>query len=91
MRVLAVCGFGVGSSMALRMQVEKALKELGVDAEVDNTDIASAASQTPDLIYTSPEFAEQLESQVTCPIVAIKEFMNYQEVLQASKSQLQND
>lgn len=86
MRVLAVCGFGVGSSMALKMQVEKALKELGIEAEVDNTDIATASSMNPDIIYTSPEFAEQLKGSVNCPIIEIKQFMNYSEVLEASRT-----
>lgn len=84
-QVLAVCGFGVGSSMALKMQVEKALKELGIDAEVDNTDIATATSMNPDLIYTSAEFADQLKGNVQCPIISIKQFMNYEEVLEATK------
>jgi len=29
MKILAVCGFGVGSSMVLKMTLEKAVKELG--------------------------------------------------------------
>lgn len=83
--VLAVCGFGVGSSMVLKMQVEKAFIELGIEAQVDNTDISSATSMNPDLIYTSAEFADQLEGQVRCPIISIKQFMNYEEVLEATR------
>lgn len=85
-KVLAVCGFGVGSSMALKMQLEKAFRELQIEAEVSNTDVESALGMGADVIYTSPEFAQQLRGQVSCPIVEIKQFMNYQEVLDASKS-----
>lgn len=84
-KILAVCGFGVGSSMALRMQVEKAMKALGIDAQVDNTDVSTAPGMNPDVIYTSAEFAEQLRGSVSCPIIEIKQFMNYEEVLEASK------
>ena len=37
MKILAVCGFGVGSSLVLRMTVEKVIKKLEIDAEVENT------------------------------------------------------
>ncbi|MGM9973923.1 MAG: PTS ascorbate transporter subunit IIB, partial [Clostridiaceae bacterium] len=30
MKALAVCGFGVGSSMILKMSLEKAFRELGI-------------------------------------------------------------
>lgn len=42
MKILAVCGFGVGSSMVLKFTIEKALAELGIEAEVENTDLTSA-------------------------------------------------
>ncbi|HBG8623418.1 TPA: PTS sugar transporter subunit IIB, partial [Clostridioides difficile] len=42
MKILAVCGFGVGSSMVLKMTIQKALKQLGIECEVENTDINSA-------------------------------------------------
>lgn len=34
MKILAVCGFGMGSSMVLRFTIEKAAAALGVAAEV---------------------------------------------------------
>ncbi|HAQ0763352.1 TPA: PTS ascorbate transporter subunit IIB, partial [Enterococcus faecium] len=32
MKILAVCGFGVGSSMVLKMSLDKVIKELGLKA-----------------------------------------------------------
>ncbi len=89
MKVLAVCGFGVGSSMALKMQLEKVFKELGVTADLDNTDIMNAPGMGADAIFTSAEFAAQLEGNVACPIYAVKQFMNYQEVLETVKKYIE--
>src|SRR5207247_2169199 len=62
MKILAVCGMGLGSGLLLRMQAEKALRQLGIDADLEVADIGSARAmaQTADLILTSNELAEQL-------------------------------
>ena len=44
LKILAVCGFGVGSSMILKMKVEEVLKENQVNADVFTTDVGSATS-----------------------------------------------
>ena len=61
-RVLAVCGMGLGSSVLLRMQVEKAAKALGVEVTVDVADITSAAAQAQgvDIIVVSAGLANTL-------------------------------
>ncbi|HVH31853.1 MAG TPA: PTS ascorbate transporter subunit IIB, partial [bacterium] len=35
MKILAVCGMGLGSGLLLRMQAEKALRQLGVEADLE--------------------------------------------------------
>ncbi|AMC93962.1 PTS ascorbate transporter subunit IIB [Erysipelothrix larvae] len=80
MKILAVCGFGVGSSMILRMSIEKACKDLGIVAEVENTDVSSAQGAQVDLVFTSNELATQLRSSVKCPVVAIHRYMDKEEV-----------
>ena len=72
MKIYAVCGFGVGSSLVLRMTIEKVCKELGIDADVENTDITSAQGAQCDYIFTSQEFANQLKSSAKCPIIPIE-------------------
>ncbi len=85
MKILAVCGFGVGSSMILKMTIQKAIRELGVDAQVVHTDISDAASHKPDVIFTSKEFVNDLERRTNANLYAIKTYSNLEEV----KSQLQ--
>ena len=40
--ILMVCGNGCGSSLICKMAVEAVLKELGVQAKVDHSDMLSA-------------------------------------------------
>ncbi len=80
MKALAVCGFGVGSSMILKMSLEKAFRELGISAEVENTDINDARGAGADVIFTSFELAEELRSSVNVPVYSVKRYMDVAEV-----------
>ncbi len=73
---------GLGSGLLLRMQAEKALKELGVRADVEVADIgtARAAAQTADLIITSEELAQQLGS-LKVRVVTIQNFIDLREMV----------
>lgn len=88
MKILAVCGFGVGSSMVLKMTVDKVCKELGIDADVENTDISSAQGADCDYIFTSEELAGQLKSSVPCPVIPIEKYMDKDEVMTKFKEHL---
>ena len=83
MKILAVCGFGVGSSMVLKMTIDKACRKLGLDVEVENTDITSARGARCDAIFTSFDLAETLGSTVQVPIFPIKRYMNIEEVTES--------
>ena len=82
MKILTVCGMGLGSGLLLRMQVEKALKQLGVQADVEVSDMGSARAlaKTADLVVTSPELAQQL-GDVKPPVVTIVNFVSLNEML----------
>ena len=82
MKILAVCGMGLGSGLILRMQAEKALKELGIQADVEVADIgtARALASTADLILTSEELAQQLGT-VKPRIVTIQNFIDLKEMV----------
>lgn len=79
MRVLAVCGMGLGSSLVLRMGVEAVLKELGVEATVSVSDLSSARTEVADLIVTSGALAEHLRT-VSVPVVEIHNYMDREEI-----------
>lgn len=82
MRILAVCGMGLGSGLLLRMQAEKALDRLGVDADVEVADIGSARGgmQSADVIVTSEELAAQLGGGHAA-VVVVKNFVDLDEMI----------
>jgi PTS system ascorbate-specific IIB component len=82
-KILAVCGMGLGSGLLLRMQAEKALVQLGVEADVEVADIGSARAmaQTADIVLTSEELSRQL-GEVKARIVTITNFVNLDEMVQ---------
>lgn len=61
MKILAVCGNGLGTSFMLSLNVNKALKELNIDGECKNMDLASAKTESADFYIGSPEIMEQLQ------------------------------
>ena len=82
MKILAVCGMGLGTGLLLRMQAEKALRELGLQADLEVADIgtARALANTADLILTSEELAPQL-GNVKPRIVTISNFIDVREMV----------
>jgi len=81
-KILAVCGMGLGTGLLLRMQAEKALREIGVEADLEVADIgtARALASSADLILTSEELAAQL-GQVKPKIVTISNFIDLREMV----------
>ena len=79
MKILAVCGMGFGSSMMLKMTIEKILKEKGVKADVETADFTTAASEHADFIFTNEEFARQLVGG-KAKVVSIKNIADTNEV-----------
>jgi len=89
-KILAVCGMGLGSGLLLRMQAEKALRQLGVTADLEVADIGSARAmaRTADLIITSNELAEQLGT-VKPRVVTITNFIDLDEMVRKLRAALQ--
>ncbi|MBS2772924.1 PTS sugar transporter subunit IIB [Anoxybacillus rupiensis] len=59
MKILAICGSGLGSSFMLEMNIQQVLRELGVDhIEVEHCDLSSATSDMADLFVMAKDIAE---------------------------------
>ena len=71
LRIQAVCGFGCGSSLFLRIKIDKVLKENGITARTFCGDVGTAASTPCDVIFCSDEIAERLASRATVPVIRI--------------------
>ncbi len=85
-KIQAVCGFGCGSSLFLRMKMQDILKEQNLEAEVFCGDIGTCTSVQCDAIFTSAELAEQIMKRTTIPVISISNFMNKAEIQEKTLS-----
>ena len=62
MKIVAICGAGVGTSGILKVNAERVLQRLGLSATVVATDLESLHAEADDaqIILTSPEFVEAI-------------------------------
>ena len=81
LNILTVCGAGLGSSFACQMSVEAVLKELGVEAKLDHTDISSVSGQKADIILSGRNFEKQFE-RITydCPAIFLDHLVDKNEI-----------
>ncbi len=77
MKIITVCGNGIGSSLMLAMKIEEICKEEGIDAQVESSDFNSAQGKSADLIVTVKELAEQFENRKT---VTIRSYVNKKKI-----------
>ena len=80
LKIIAVCGFGVGSSMMLKMKVDDMLRKNGINASAETSDVSSATSVPCDIIFTSKELAPKIAEKVKVPVIAITNFLSVQEI-----------
>ncbi len=73
LRVITVCGVGMGSSLILRMTAEDAFRRLGVQAKVEATDVSSARSMRADVIIGQGMHTEEFAGMAPV-VVAITDF-----------------
>lgn len=63
MKLVAVCGSGLGSSFMLEMNINNILSELGVTGvEVSHTDVGSATPDLADVWICATDIAESIQS-----------------------------
>ncbi|MDN4075932.1 PTS sugar transporter subunit IIB [Fictibacillus terranigra] len=79
MKILCVCGLGQGTSLILRMNVETVLRDLGISADVENTDVSAASSMPSDYIITSNELAQTLEA-ASADVIVVHNYFDISEI-----------
>ncbi|MFC5931283.1 PTS sugar transporter subunit IIB [Cryobacterium melibiosiphilum] len=81
MKIIAVCGMGIGTSVLLKMNTEKVLRTLGIDADVEAADIGVARGMARDaeIVLTSEELAEEI-GDVDAQVIVIDNFFDLDEI-----------
>ncbi|WP_223593901.1 PTS sugar transporter subunit IIB [Neobacillus bataviensis] len=87
MKILCVCGLGQGTSLILRMNVETVLRDLGISADVENTDVSSASSMSPDYVITSNELAQTLAGS-PAKVIIVNNYFDLNEIKAALQGQI---
>jgi PTS system ascorbate-specific IIB component len=79
MKIMVVCGNGLGSSFIMEMNVKKALTEIGKTAEVDHTDLTSARTVQADIFIGAADIVGQLDDG-SRTIVTLENMMSIPEI-----------
>lgn len=74
-KILCVCGIGLGTSMMAKMQVDKLCQEIGLKANTEPIDAGSAKGQKADLIVTTTGISKVLKG-TNIKMVIIDNFAN---------------
>lgn len=75
LKIVTVCGAGVGSSMMLRLFTQQILQAEGIEAAVDASDIGSVSPDSYDILITTSDFADTLRGS-SATIVRIDNMMD---------------
>ena len=60
MRIMAVCSTGLGSSFMIEMKVKEIMRELGIEAEVEHTDLGSVTPDMADVFICTRDLADSI-------------------------------
>jgi len=57
MKIMAVCGAGLGSSFMMEMNIKKVLKKLDITAEVEHSDLGSVTPELANVFVMGKDIA----------------------------------
>ncbi|AMO47970.1 PTS system IIB component, L-Asc family [Kosakonia oryzendophytica] len=57
MKIMAICGSGLGSSFMVEMNIKKVLKKLNIEADVEHSDLSSATPGAADVFVMAKDIA----------------------------------
>jgi PTS system ascorbate-specific IIB component len=91
MKILTVCGMGIGTSILLKMNTEKVLRALNKDEDVDveAADIGTArgAARDAKIVLISADLVEQLGT-VSSKVIVIDNFLSLDEITRKLEGEL---
>ena len=60
LRIVTICGCGMGSSLMLKLNVEKLMAKLGIEGSVEVADMIAGKGMTADIMVTTPDILNAL-------------------------------
>jgi PTS system ascorbate-specific IIB component len=84
MKICAVCGFGVGSSVIAKMNIESILAEEGrSDIEVETVDLGSVSGVDADIFVTTNELFDNFPDELKDKTIVLSNFVDKASIKQA--------
>lgn len=81
MKVLVICGSGVGSSLMVSMNIKSILNDLNVKGvDVDNTDLASASPSSADVVVIGKDLSNSLQGFDSVEIIVLNSIIDKKEL-----------
>lgn len=68
-KIITVCGNGIGSSNLLAMKINQIAKKNGFEVDAKSSDFNAALGEEPDLFVTVDEFAKQFPANKKVAVV----------------------
>ena len=89
MKIFAVCGAGIGTSVLLKSNADRVLLDLGIEAEVKAVSIsdAMAADSAAQIVLVTPELVERLVD-IKSEVIPINNIFDLAELTQKLESAL---
>jgi PTS system ascorbate-specific IIB component len=80
-KIYAVCGAGIGTSVLLKSNVDRVLQSLGIEAEVQAVSVSAAmADDSPaQLVFITPELQSQING-IRSEVVVINNIFDLAEL-----------
>jgi PTS system ascorbate-specific IIB component len=80
-KIVAICGAGIGSSGILKVNAERVLKRLGLEADVTAANLSSLTSDAADaqVILTSREFVDAI-GPTNADVIVIENYFDTDEL-----------
>lgn len=77
--ILVCCGSGLGSSLMISMNVDEVVREMGIQAQVKHSDLASARGSKADVLIGTLDITPRLEGLAPY-VIALKTIFDKQEI-----------
>lgn len=75
MKIVCVCGMGLGSSVIAKMTIESVARDLDLDALVETCDVGSVRSVPADVYVTTRELAPNIPSELQDRTIVLTNFI----------------
>lgn len=80
MKIVTVCGCGLGSSLLGKGVIEKIAREFGVQTMVEAADVGTAKGYEADIMVVQDHLVSRLGEIPDTPVIAVKSFMDEEEI-----------